>query len=96
MLFTVVDQQSKYKAKNVIEKVVYRFGDLTSAWLSAAVLPFGVAGLAVLGIAIAACWFPIAWSIGRRFENVLGGSLVDDPVRPRRDAQPRYASPNLS
>ena len=78
MLFTVVGQQSKYKAKNVIETVIYRFGDLTSAWLSAAVLPFGVAGMAVLGIVIAACWFPICWLLGRRFENVPGSSLVDD------------------
>lgn len=82
ILFTVVDQQSKYKAKNVIETVVYRFGDLSSAWLSAAVLPYGVAGMAVLGIVIAACWFPICWFIGRRFESALGGSLIDDPVIP--------------
>ncbi len=70
MLFTVVDQQAKYKAKNVIDTVVYRFGDLTSSWLSALVLPFGVTGLAMLGIAISAVWFPIAWMLGRRYENV--------------------------
>ena len=64
----------------MIETVIYRFGDLTSAWLSAAVLPFGVAGMAVLGIVIAACWFPIAWIIGRRYENVRGSNLEDDPV----------------
>jgi AAA family ATP:ADP antiporter len=80
MLFTVVDQQSKYKAKNVIDTVVYRFGDVSSAWLSAAVLPFGVSGLAVLGIVIAVCWFPIAWLIGRQYENVPGRSLADDLV----------------
>ena len=40
MLFTVVDQESKYKAKNVIDTVVYRFGDFSSAWVSAAVLPY--------------------------------------------------------
>ena len=62
----------------MIETVIYRFGDLTSAWLSAAVLPFGVAGMAVLGIVIAACWFPIAWLIGRQYENARGSSLVDD------------------
>src|SRR6185312_7197554 len=45
MLFTAVDQQAKYKAKNVIDTVVYRFGDLTSSWISHAILPFGVAGL---------------------------------------------------
>lgn len=69
MLFTLVDQESKYKAKNVIETVVYRFGDLSSSWLSAAVLPFGVAGLAILGIAISVFWFPIAVLLGRRYET---------------------------
>jgi AAA family ATP:ADP antiporter len=70
MLFTVVDQQSKYKAKNVIDTVVYRFGDLTSAWLSAAVLPYGVAGLAIAGVIISAIWFPIAYLLGKRYENI--------------------------
>jgi len=76
MLFTVVDQQAKYKAKNVIETVVYRFGDLTSSWLSAAVLPFGVAGLAIFGIAIAAVWFPVAWLLGRQYEAVRDGDVL--------------------
>lgn len=80
MLYTVVDQQAKYKAKNVIETVVYRFGDLTSAWLSSAVLPFGIAGLALFGMAIAAAWFPIAWMLGRRYENVRGGQLGGEPA----------------
>lgn len=81
MLFTVVDQQSKYKAKNVIDTVVYRFGDVTSAWLSAAVLPYGVAGLAVAGIAISAIWFPIALMLGRRYENVRMGEVTDSVTR---------------
>lgn len=76
MLFTVVDQQAKYKAKNVIDTVVYRFGDLTSSWLSAAVLPYGVAGLAMLGIAISAIWFPIAWMLGKRYESVRDGAAL--------------------
>jgi AAA family ATP:ADP antiporter len=76
MLFTVVDQESKYKAKNVIDTVVYRFGDVTSAWLSAAVLPYGVAGLAVAGVIMSACWFPIAYRLGKRYENVRSGELV--------------------
>ncbi len=77
MLFTVVDQESKYKAKNVIDTVVYRFGDVTSAWLSAAVLPYGVSGLAVAGIVMSALWFPIAYLLGKRYENVRHGELVD-------------------
>ncbi len=80
MLYTVVDQQAKYKAKNVIETVVYRFGDLTSAWLSSAVLPYGIAGLAVFGMVISAAWFPIAWILGRRYENVRDGQLAAEPA----------------
>jgi ATP:ADP antiporter, AAA family len=70
MLFTVVDQQAKYKAKNVIDTVVYRFGDLTSSWLSHVILPFGVAGLAIFGAVISLIWFPIAWKLGKRYESV--------------------------
>ena len=76
MLFTVVDQESKYKAKNVIDTVIYRFGDVSSAWFSAAVLPYGVAGLAISGIVVSAIWFPIALMLGRQYEHVRSGQLV--------------------
>ena len=76
MLFTAVDQQAKYKAKNVIDTVVYRFGDLTSSWLSAAVLPYGVVGLAIFGVVISAVWFPIAYLLGRRFERAQADNVV--------------------
>ena len=69
MLFTVVDQESKYKAKNVIDTVIYRFGDLTSAWVSSLILPFGVAGLAIFGAVVSVAWFPIAWLLGKRYES---------------------------
>ena len=80
MLFTVVDQQSKYKAKNVIDTVVYRFGDVTSAWLSAAVLPFGVSGLAVAGIIFCGIWIPIALTLGRWYERVRKVDPVGSPA----------------
>ena len=73
MLFTVVDQESRYKAKNVIDTVVYRFGDFSAAWISAAVLPYGVAGLAIFGAIVSAVWFPVAYLLGKRYENVRSG-----------------------
>jgi len=76
MLFTVVDQESKYKAKNVIDTVIYRFGDVSSAWFSATVLPYGVAGLAIFGIIISAIWFPVALMLGRRYEHVRSAEIV--------------------
>lgn len=76
MLFTVVDQESKYKAKNVIDTVVYRFGDFSSAWVSAAVLPYGVTGLAIFGVITSILWFPVAYVLGKRYESVRSGDLV--------------------
>lgn len=75
MLFTVVDQESKYKAKNVIDTVVYRFGDFTSAWVSSLILPHGVAGLAIFGALTCVAWFPIAYVLGKKYESVRGGEL---------------------
>jgi AAA family ATP:ADP antiporter len=72
MLFTIVDQESRYKAKNVIDTVVYRFGDLSAAWVSSLILPFGVAGLAIFGVIVSAAWFPVGWVLGRRYEAAKG------------------------
>jgi AAA family ATP:ADP antiporter len=75
MLFTVVDQESKYKAKNVIDTVVYRFGDVSSAWVSSFILPFGVVGLAIFGAVVSVIWFPVAYALGKRYEGVRGETI---------------------
>lgn len=82
MLFTVVDQESKYKAKNVIDTVVYRFGDFSSAWVSSAILPHGVAGLAIFGALMSALWFPVAWILGRRYESARSSGETGAPNAP--------------
>jgi AAA family ATP:ADP antiporter len=83
MLFTVVDQESKYKAKNVIDTVVYRGGDVTAAWIGTALLPFGITGLAIFGAIVSAVWFPIAYLLGKRYESAKGeeGAAGQEPVR---------------
>jgi len=72
LLFTVVDQQSKYKAKNVIDTSVYRFGDLTAAWLQAGLRAMGLGLLAIigLGLAVSAAWGLSAIIIGRRYQAI--------------------------
>lgn len=76
MLFTVVDQPSRYKAKNVIDTVVYRFGDFSSAWVSSLILPHGVAGLAIFGVIVSVLWFPIGYLLGKRYASVRDGEVV--------------------
>ena len=86
VLFTVVDQQSKYKAKNVIDTVVYRFGDLTAAWMQAGLRAAGFAliGAMSVGIAVSAAWSFVALNLGRRYE-VLRLSTLVSPLRKIRD-----------
>jgi AAA family ATP:ADP antiporter len=82
MLFTVVDQESRYKAKNVIDTVAYRFGDFSAAWISAAVLPYGVTGPAIFGAFTSALWFPVAYLLGKRYETVRSsGQLAVDKLK---------------
>jgi len=78
MLFTVVDQESKYKAKNIIDTVVYRFGDLSAAWASSLILPFGVAGLAIFGMVVSVLWFPIAYRLGRLYESARNTEVAGE------------------
>jgi AAA family ATP:ADP antiporter len=79
MLFTVVDQESKYKAKNVIDTVIYRFGDLSSAWVGSFIHPYGVVGLAVFGGVVTAVWIPVAYLLGRRYESARGRAAGGAP-----------------
>lgn len=75
MLFTIVDQESKYKAKNVIDTVIYRFGDLSSAWITSGLksMGAGTAGAAALGGIVCIVWGAIAWKLGRQYEGERKG-----------------------
>jgi AAA family ATP:ADP antiporter len=68
--FTVVPQADRYKTKNVIDVVVYRFGDLSSAWMETGLRAAGlrVVGSAAAGFGISIIWGVGAVLLGRRFE----------------------------
>jgi ATP:ADP antiporter, AAA family len=70
--FTVVEQSSRYKAKNVIDTVVYRFGDVSSAWMQAGLRAagFGLGGAVALGIGACVAWGGVARYAGRRYEQM--------------------------
>jgi AAA family ATP:ADP antiporter len=70
VLFTVVDRETKYKAKNFIDTVVYRGGDAISSWLFAGlkVLGLDLSGIAFLAVPVALVSTAVAWWLGRRQE----------------------------
>ncbi len=70
MLFTTVDVESKYKAKNFIDTVVYRGGDFVTGWLKTGLdaLGQGMGFVAVIGAALAGVWAWVAFRLGREHE----------------------------
>jgi len=72
MLFTAVDTETRFKAKPVIDIVVYRGGDVVTAWFYTALtatLGFGLAGIAATAAIIAAAWAGAGIFLGRKYER---------------------------
>ena len=72
MLFTAVDAETRFKAKPVIDVVVYRGGDVLTAWLYTALtatLGLGLAGVAAISAVIAAVWAGAGIFLGRAYDR---------------------------
>ena len=78
-LYTRVDRESRYKAKAVIDTVVYRGGDLTFVWahkflaLGGPMLVFGTGILVAAGLCFG------AWRVAVE-QARLGAPAADEPV----------------
>jgi AAA family ATP:ADP antiporter len=68
MLYSVVDTETKYKAKSFNDVPVYRGGDALAAQLQGFLKSSGVspASIALLGAGIAALWAVTGWRLGRK------------------------------
>ncbi|MDA9133842.1 MFS transporter [Gammaproteobacteria bacterium] len=72
MLFTLVNQETRFKAKPVIDIVAYRGGDMLTAWLFTGLtqgLGLGLAAVAAVGAGIASLWALVGVYLGKRFER---------------------------
>ena len=72
MLFTEVSQEDRYKAKPVIDVVVYRGGDTVTAWFFTGLtegLGLGLAVVGIIGAVIAAIWAVIGFKLGKNYEG---------------------------
>jgi len=72
MLFTEVDKETRFKAKPVIDVVVYRGGDMMTAWFFTALtegLGLGMAAVSAVGAGIAAVWATIGIYLGRVYDK---------------------------
>ena len=71
VLYTSVSPEERYKAKNVIDTLVYRGGDAASGWFFDSLIGagMGLAAIAALGVPIALAWIILALTLGRRHER---------------------------
>jgi len=86
MLFTNVDAETKYKAKNAIDTFVYRGGDVIAAWANVGIVAIGTAAMAaVAGTFVAGTWAAVGWLLGRRHDSTSDHLLAvaQRPVSPR-------------
>lgn len=73
MLFTAVDRETRFKAKPVIDIVIYRGGDMLNAWAFTALtqgLGLGLAAVAGVGAGVALLWAGVGIYLGRQFNNM--------------------------
>jgi len=80
VLFTAVDPESKYKAKNFIDTVVQRGSDMTASWAHGALQAKGVllAGFGGISVVIMVVIIAIGVALGRAF---VGRERQPPPVR---------------
>jgi AAA family ATP:ADP antiporter len=86
LLFTAVPREDKYKAKNVIDTLVYRFGDFGSAWLFHGLKLAGIAA-AAFAVPLTVAWAALALALGvghRRRTAAHEGNLPDARVHSDR------------
>lgn len=73
MLFTRVDAETRYKAKNAIDTFVYRGGDAVAGWVYTAIAGIASVGaVALAGAGLAALWAALGLGIGRRHDRERG------------------------
>ena len=71
MLFTLVDNEARYKVKPVIDIVVYRGGDMLTAWLYTfltATIGLGLSGVSIIAAAVASLWALTGLYLGKRYK----------------------------
>jgi AAA family ATP:ADP antiporter len=79
-LFTLVDRESRYKAKNFIDTVVYRGADVLTSWSFAALTGIGLGLPALAGV-----WIGVAMIFGLVVLWVirLQHQMLAEPIRPK-------------
>ena len=81
MLFTLIDNETRFKSKPVIDTVVYRGGDVATAWFYTklvSVFGLGLAGIGIVGAVIAGIWALVGAYLGRTYDREAPIETMDE------------------
>lgn len=83
LLFTALDREEKYKAKYVIDNVVFRGGDAASGWLFNALRGFGMelGAISLATVPVALAWLALALGLGRSHERRTAQAIASTTQR---------------
>ena len=83
MLYVVLSKEEKYKAKNVIDTVIYRGGDAVSAWVYAGMQAIGLsaAGISLAAVPLAGAWAWVSYKLGKGQERLAAANAASKPSR---------------
>ncbi len=81
MLFTAVDRETRFKAKPIIDIVLYRGGDMLTAWaftLLTAGLGLSLGAVAAVGAVIAGIWALVGIYLGRSYVRLVHSNNTNE------------------
>jgi AAA family ATP:ADP antiporter len=69
MIYTTVDPEPRYKAKNFIDTVVYRGNDAVMAWMVSTMRAAGLDTVLLVAIPVAIAYVTIGFRVGKRHDD---------------------------
>jgi AAA family ATP:ADP antiporter len=84
MLFTVLTPTQKYKAKNLVDTLVYRGGDAVSGWLYAGMRAIGLdtGAIALAAMPLCGLWLFTGLRLGTQFDQLRRDARVEFTAGP--------------
>jgi AAA family ATP:ADP antiporter len=98
VLFTVVSRDDKYKAKNVIDVMVFRGSDAASSGIFAGLKALGqsIEAVAAIGLVLSLGWVALSLGLGRTEERKARQMQQDDDSRLTLVQTPGAQAPDLA
>ena len=80
VLFTSISRDDRYKAKNLIDTVVYRSGDQVGSWAYVGLIALGLnlTGVAIVAAPLSLAWLALGFWLGGRQPGATKTSLLRD------------------